>query len=123
MPHRDVTDERRSFARRLRTHQTELESRLWRELRAKRLDGGKFKRQAPIERYIVDFVCYEARLIVDVDGPLHEQAEQARKDVARDANLTGQGFTILRFGEHVALGRVVEDIRRALRSTPLPTPR
>jgi very-short-patch-repair endonuclease len=123
MPHRDIAGEQRQFARRLRSHQTDLETRLWRELRAKRLDGWKFKRQVPSERYIVDFVCFEARLVVEVDGPLHEKPEQKLRDIERDAKLGARGFRTLRFGGDVALGRAVEDIRRALRSTPLPTPR
>ena len=120
MSRRRVSSEQRNFARQPRGNQTALEDRLWHELRAKRLDGWRFKRQAPIENYIADFVCFEARLIVEVDGPLHERPEHRRRDAERDAVLQGQGFRALRFDQDIALGRMVEDIRQALRRPPLP---
>jgi very-short-patch-repair endonuclease len=123
MPKHRVSDAHRSFAKKLRREQTRLEARVWHELRAERLDGWKFKRQVPIEGYIVDFVCFEARLIVEMDGPLHLRSEQQSKDERRDAVFRDQGFRILRFSDEVALGRVVDGIRRALSSPPLPTPR
>jgi very-short-patch-repair endonuclease len=121
MPKYRVPDEQRDFAKKLRREQTALETRLWHEIRAKRLDDWKFRRQVPIGPYVVDFVCFEARLIVEVDGPLHRQAENRMRDAKRDAVLKERGFRILRFDADVALGRMVEDIRRALRSPPLPT--
>ena len=120
MPLHRIPERRRNFAKALRTEQTQLEERLWHELRAKRLDGWKFKRQVPIEGFIVDFVCFEARLIVEMDGPLHGKPEQQAKDAARDAALRGQGFRILRFSDEAALGHVVDEIRRALNLSPSP---
>jgi very-short-patch-repair endonuclease len=58
-------------AKDLRKIQTPHEEKLWRYLRAKRFSGYKFKRQEPIARYIVDFVCYEAKLIIELDGSYH----------------------------------------------------
>jgi very-short-patch-repair endonuclease len=116
--------QQRQFAKRLRTAQTSLETAVWRELRAKRLDGWKFKRQAPIGPYVVDFICFERRLIVEVDGPLHEAAEQRLHDARRDAFLRGAGFRVLRFGEDAILrdlARVADEIRDALAS-PSPDP-
>ena len=114
MPRHYVPEEQRAFAKKLRREQTALESRLWHELRAKRLDGWKFKRQVPIGPYVADFVCLEARLIVEVDGPLHRQTEQRLKDGERDAVLRRHGFRVLRFSDEVALGRMVEEVRGAL---------
>jgi very-short-patch-repair endonuclease len=122
MPRHRIPEERHDFAKTLRTEQTELESRLWHELRAKRLDGWKFKRQVPIEGYIVDFVCFEGRLIVEMDGPLHRKPEQQAKDAVRDGSLQAQGFRILRFSDEAALGRVVDEIRHALCASPSPGP-
>ena len=82
-------------AKALRSHQTEAELRLWYLLRAHRFMDLKFKRQKPIGRYIVDFVCVERLLIVELDGGQH--AEQVGYDQLRDAWLRGQGYTILRF--------------------------
>ncbi len=122
MPQHRIPEEQRRFAKRLRSDQTALETRLWHELRAKRLDGWKFKRQVPIEGYVADFVCFEKRLIVEMDGPLHERPEQKLKDAKRDAVLASQGFRILRFTDEVALGHVVEEIRCALSRSPSPDP-
>jgi very-short-patch-repair endonuclease len=72
---------------------TDAETKHWQELRAKRFEHYKFKRQQPIGKYIVDFVCLSRRLIVEVDGSQHEGSHS---DVVRDAWLTAQGFRILR---------------------------
>jgi very-short-patch-repair endonuclease len=122
MNHRALPDNQRRFAKRQRYDQTALESRLWHELRAHRLDGWKFRRQDPIGKYIADFVCHEAGLIVEVDGPLHRKPEQRLKYVERDEVLRSHGFRVLHFDEDVALGRMLDDIRRALNVTPLPAP-
>lgn len=123
MPKHRVPGEQRDFARRLRREQTALEARLWHEIRAMRLDGWKFRRQVPIGPYVVDFLCLDARLIVEVDGPLHRRAENQMYDSERDAALRERGFRVLRLDADVALGRMVEDIRHALvsGSPPLPT--
>jgi len=123
MPRHEVPSEQRRFAKQLRRDQTALERHLWHELRARRLDGWKFRRQVPIEGFIVDFVCFEARLIVETDGPLHRRPENQLRDAKRDALLLKQGFRVLRFDSEVALGRMVEDIRHMLAQAPLPTPR
>ena len=66
---------------------------LWKLLRNRRLDDLKFRRQVPIGPYIVDFVCFAARLVVEADGPLHDPVS----DACRDAWLRREGFTLLRF--------------------------
>ena len=80
-------------ARELRVSSTEAERRLWQKLRNRQLAGVKFRRQRPIGRYIVDFVCVESRLIVELDGGQH--AESAR-DSLRDAELAAAGYRVLR---------------------------
>ncbi len=70
------------------------ERRLWKLLRDRRLDGLKFRRQFTIGRYIVDFICLRHRLIVEADGPHHEDRAE---DAARDEWLRAQGFRVLRF--------------------------
>ena len=127
----DVTPEHRRFAKVLRRNQTELEQLLWRELRANRLDGWRFKRQVPFAGYVLDFVCITARVVVEADGPLHDGPEQKLRDAARDAVLRQRGFQVLRFsGDRIRsdLASVVAEIRGALaqdprtRPRPLPTP-
>ena len=99
-------------AKSLRSHQTDAEQRLWRELRAHRFMGLKFKRQKPIGPYIVDFVCFEPRLVIELDGGQH--ADQMAYDHKRDVFLQAQGFAVLRFWNNQALsetGAVLEAIR------------
>jgi very-short-patch-repair endonuclease len=82
------------FAKKLRREIPDAETKLWQELRAKRFENYKFKRQQPIGKYIVDFVCFEHRLIVEVDGSQHDNSQH---DKIRDAWLSSQNFRILRF--------------------------
>ena len=82
-------------ARSLRAESTDAERRLWGALRARRLMGWRFRRQQPIGPYIVDFVCIERRLIVEVDGSQHREA--IRYDTARDWFLCRRGFVVMRF--------------------------
>jgi very-short-patch-repair endonuclease len=82
-----------NHARRMRAAPTSDEAKLWGSLRRRALGDLKFRRQAPIGPYVVDFVCLEKRLIVEADGPFHD----ADRDGARDAWLTRQGFRVLRF--------------------------
>ena len=73
---------------------TEAENKLWQELRDRRLDRIKFRRQTPIGKYIADFVCLEAGLIVEIDGSQHADSES---DLARGTELKARGFRVLRF--------------------------
>jgi len=110
-------------AKALRTHQTDAEQRLWYHLRAHRFMGLKFKRQKPMGRYIVDFVCMERGLIVELDGGQH--ADAVMKDQRRDAWLRGQGYTVLRFWNNEVMQNlegVLERIRIAVALSPSPSP-
>jgi very-short-patch-repair endonuclease len=101
-------------AKELRKNSTDAERALWRQLRAHRLVGYKFRRQQPVGRYIVDFVCFEKQVIVELDGGQH--AEQVAYDAERTAWLQDRGFRVLRFWNHEALQNleaVVEAIVRA----------
>src|SRR5262245_52529146 len=90
--------DRRSIpvARKLRRLSTSAESRLWAELRNRQLGGFKFVRQEPISSYVVDFVCREASLIIEVDGATHSTDEETRRDTLRSAELEQFGYTIIR---------------------------
>ena len=109
-------------AKALRTNQTDAEQRLWYHLRAHRFMGLKFKRQKPIGRYIVDFVCMERGIIVELDGGQH--AENVAQDQKRDAWLSSQGYTVLRFWNNEVMQQlegVLEKIRLVALS-PGPSP-
>jgi len=93
-----VTPDQIKNARRLRQTMTGSEARLWAKLRGHRLLECQFRRQAPIGPYVVDFVCHEHGLVVEVDGEQHGRNEQASKDRVRDRFLATKGYRVLRFG-------------------------
>ena len=86
---------RQDRARRLRRDQTETEARLWDVLRGGRLGGWKWRRQTPVGPFIVDFLCLEAAVVVELDGGIH--ADQVEYDARRDADLMRHGLQVLRF--------------------------
>src|SRR5215831_8522212 len=97
MPHSRVSEEHRSHARSLRRTMTRAETLLWRYLKAHRIDGLGFRRQAPMGNYIVDMVCHEARIVVELDGETHDFEQQQERDQIRDAWLATRGYVVLRF--------------------------
>jgi very-short-patch-repair endonuclease len=102
-------------AKTLRRNLTDAEQKLWYHLRAHRFMGRKFKRQKPIGRYVVDFVCLEEKLIIELDGGQH--AENQEYDQERDSWLRSQGYTVLRFWNNELMNEtdsVLERIRLAL---------
>jgi very-short-patch-repair endonuclease len=112
-----------SLAKKLRQQSTDAERMLWKYLRAHRMSGYKFRRQVVIEPYIVDFLCLEARLIVEADGGQH--LEQAEKDLQRSLFLEALGYKVIRFWNHEILGNtetVLEQIHSHLIEAPLPLP-
>jgi len=100
-------------AKELRQNSTDAERLLWRHLKAKQLDGLKFRRQEQIGRFIADFVCYEKGIIVEADGGQH--AVERIKDEERTLWLNSQGFRVVRFWNHEILTNtegVIESIRQ-----------
>ena len=83
------------YAKQLRKNSTKAEALLWGRLRAKQMHGIKFRRQQPIEDYIVDFVSFEKRIVIELDGGQHKT--NTRKDNERDRFLAENGFIVLRF--------------------------
>lgn len=93
--HRESKQQNRSYARAMRHVPTESERKLWFHLKGRGFGGYKFKRQVLIGSYIVDFVCIERRVIVELDGGQH--ADRKTYDRKRDAFLEAKGFRVLRF--------------------------
>lgn len=113
---------RTAVARRLRRDQTPAEARLWDLVRGRRLADAKFRRQVPIDRYIADFVCVEARLIVELDGGAHDNEEAQLRDIERTTVLESCGYLLIRFSNDAVLndpGRVCEEIAATLRAAQL----
>jgi very-short-patch-repair endonuclease len=95
-----VSSNQRSRARAMRGAPTDIELRLWRLLRDRRLNGIKLRRQVPVGPHIVDFLCVGAKLIVEADGSQHAES---RGDNIRDAYLESQGWKVLRFWNNEVL--------------------
>ena len=86
----------KEFAKKNRQFQTDAESLIWKHIRNSNL-GVKFNRQYIIGDYIVDFVCLEKRLIIEIDGGYHSEYEQIQKDEQRTENLEAMGFKVIRY--------------------------
>ncbi len=106
----------RTRARELRNNATDAERALWHQLRLWQLEGYKFRRQQPLGRFIVDFVCLEKRVVIELDGGQHAE---------RDAWLRAEGFEVLRFWNNEVLKSIEgikEEILKTLKNTPYLNP-
>ena len=109
----------------LRQRQTRAEKLLWLRLKNKHLMGVKFRRQEPIGSYIVDFVSFENKLIIELDGNFHNKEENKINDVQRTLWLESQGFRVIRFWNREVLcsfEKVVSKISSALKQNTHPHP-
>ncbi len=119
---------KQELVRALRRQPTPAEARLWEMVRGRKLAGLKFRRQHPVGRYIADFCCQEARLIVELDGTSHDAAERRETDAERDAYLRARGYTVLRFRNEAiftntrATLQQIARVAEANQSTPSPSP-
>jgi very-short-patch-repair endonuclease len=91
----------RQFARTLRKQMTDAERRLWRHLRNRELGGWKFRRQYPVGPFIVDFICLEKNVVIEVDGGQHDENKEL--DLQRSAYLNRMGYRVLRFWNNEVL--------------------
>jgi len=113
-------------ARTLRHNMTEAERRLWQILRSHQMTGYKFRRQVPIGRYIADFVCHEARLIVEIDGGQHDRSSP--QEAERSGFLEKEGYRILRFWNNEVLANpdgvhqtIADELGRITLTQPSPS--
>ncbi|WP_092231974.1 DUF559 domain-containing protein [Bradyrhizobium sp. Gha] len=108
--HRPTAKHLRQFAKNMRHEPTDAEAAMWRLLRDRRLSAYKFRRQVPIENYILDFVCFDKRLVIEIDGSQHAESQ---RDAVRDGALAAEGFSIARYWNNDVLQQptsVLEDI-------------
>lgn len=118
---RGTTPELQERARELRWSMTPAEQVLWEALRGRKLDGLRFRTQHPVGRFILDFYCPERKLVVEVDGEIHD--EQAERDQARTAHLEAYGYRVIRFRNDEImndLASVLDRIRTAAVLPPQP---
>jgi very-short-patch-repair endonuclease len=119
MPHAVVSNQQRGRAKQLRQTMTRAETLLWRYLKANRIDGLGFRRQAPIQNYVADFACFSAKLIIELDGETHDFEERRKADQSRAAFFVSEGFQVLRFTNEQVMSNlegVVEVIRQTAAS-------
>ncbi|HEX4553617.1 MAG TPA: endonuclease domain-containing protein [Xanthobacteraceae bacterium] len=112
-----ISTKLRVRSRALRRNLTDAERVIWYAVRAHRLNGASFRRQTPIGPFIVDFVCHDARLIIEIDGGQHFEAQNEKRDARRDRFLASKGYRVLRFSNHDVMTNrhgVVEAIDAAL---------
>ncbi len=112
-------------AHELRQPQTPAEQKLWSHLRNRQLNGIKFRRQHPIDRFIIDFYCAEAKLCIEVDGDSHAEPDQIKYDQARAEWLNDCGYTVIRFTNREVFNQieaVLLQIAAACRRLVSPSP-
>ena len=97
LPHQDIPEANQRLARRMRRALTPAELKLWGSLRNRGLAGLRFRRQAPVGPYIVDFFCPERKLVIEVDGGGHGHFNRMKVDASRDQWLRARGHAVLRF--------------------------
>jgi very-short-patch-repair endonuclease len=108
--HQPVSRRLRSHAKTLRRRATDAEEAMWHLLRGRRLSKVKFRRQVPFRNYILDFVCFERRVVIEIDGSQHLDS---RRDEERDSLLASEGFQVIRYWNNDVLQRrtaVLEDL-------------
>jgi 5-methyltetrahydrofolate--homocysteine methyltransferase len=99
-------------AKELRKRPTEAEKRLWFKLRESQADGLKFRRQEPIGKYIVDFVNFENKLVIEIDGGIHQRVETRKEDQQRTAWLKSEGFRVIRFWNSSVLNNLDDVVKK-----------
>ena len=109
--HKAATGKLYQYGRELRQESTEAEKLLWAELRNRKLNGWKFRRQHPLDKFIVDFYCNEKKLVVELDGSVHSEKINKEYDEARTAMLSALNVIVLRFKNE----EVVNDIKETLK--------
>ena len=107
-------------ARELRGQMTEAESLLWQQLKGRRFQGFKFRRQRPLGPYILDFVCLEAGLVIEIDGGQH--SGQHDYDQARTALIETQGLTVIRFWNHEVMNETLAVLEKIWQTLQALTP-
>jgi type I restriction enzyme M protein len=106
-----------NVARQLRRRQTDAETLLWAELRKMRTQGVRYRRQHPIGDYVVDFVCFEKKLIIEVDGGQHNVESEIVKDEHRAKWLENEGYHVIRFWNNDVLTNIEGVLSRIMEET------
>ncbi|MBE0646362.1 MAG: endonuclease domain-containing protein [Bacteroidales bacterium] len=123
--HLEADYETLRFAKKLRSSMTEAEKILWDEIRNRKLNKLKFRRQHPVHFYIADFYCHEKRLVIEVDGLVHKQRLVKEHDDTRTAELDRLGIHVIRFTNEqiqTSLQNVLNEIKTITNKLPTISP-
>src|SRR6187402_2779280 len=110
--HKEAIGKLYQYGRELRQELTQAEKMLWAELRNRKLDSLKFRRQHPLDKFIVDFYCNEKKLVVELDGGVHNEKINKEYDEARTAMLAGLNIIVLRFKNEDVINNMKEVLRK-----------
>ncbi len=110
--HKEAIGKLYQYGRELRQESTEAEKLLWEELRNRKLIGLKFRRQHPLDKFIVDFYCNEKKLVVELDGAVHNEKINKEYDEARTAMLAGLNIIVLRFKNEDVTNNLKEVLKK-----------
>ncbi len=110
--HKEAIGKLYQYGRELRQELTKAEKLLWAELRNRKLNGLKFRRQHPLDKFIVDFYCNEKKLVVELDGAVHNEKINKEYDEARTAMLAGLNIIVLRFKNEDVTNNLKEVLKK-----------
>ena len=117
----ELWERQKPLARQMRRNPTAAEAAVWERLRNRRLFGSRFRRQHAIDRFLVDFYCAEARLVVEIDGPVHQYSRQ--EDAIRQELLESRGLRVLRFTNEEVGNNIDGVLERIATALQFPSPR
>jgi len=100
------------YSRELRQTSTEVEKLLWERLRNRKLNGLKFRRQHPIDKYVADFYCHEKKLVIELDGAIHDEKENIDYDIARTFELNSLNIVVIRFRNEQVENNIEEGLQK-----------
>lgn len=110
--HKEAIGKLYQFGKELRQESTGAEKLLWTELRNRKLKGLKFRRQHPLDKFIVDFYCNEKKLVVELDGNVHDEKINKEYDEARTAMLAGLNIIVLRFKNEEIINKIKDVLKK-----------
>ena len=99
-------------AKLLRNNMTAAEQKLWNELNTKKINGYRFKAQHPISKYIADFYCHKAKLVIEIDGDIHNNEDVKERDEGRTFEIEDLGIKIIRFTNIQIMNNIEEVISK-----------
>jgi very-short-patch-repair endonuclease len=115
--HKKANPKLYEYARNLRGNETEAETLLWQNLRNRKIAGLKFRRQHPIDKFIADFYCHEKKLVIELDGSIHNNIEQKEADGGRTYELNELGILVIRFSNEEVISDMKSVIKKIIEAT------